>query len=190
MTYPFIEELPLKDAKIISLDRKCDNRGWFTETFRKSWLEEAGIANEFFFEFWSFSKHKNTIRGMHTQNADMPQSKLVSVMNGSILDVLVDAREDSPTFGQHCSVTLTSDNAELIYVPRGFYHGFFTLEPNTYVGYKLDNYYDGPSECGFMWDDSEMNISWPTTSPIECVISQRDQSHPNWDSCYKFKGSL
>jgi dTDP-4-dehydrorhamnose 3,5-epimerase len=183
-----VEQLPLQDACVIRLRRLVDNRGWFTETFRESWLEQAGIQTQFFFEFWSFSESQNTVRGMHTQTANQPQAKLVSVLNGSIQDVLIDARQDSPTFGQHCSVTLTRDDAALIYVPRGFYHGFITLEPNTYVGYKLDNYHDGPSECGVMWDDPELNIDWPRADNY--VISQRDQSHPSWNDCYKFKENL
>lgn len=184
-----IEELPLQGAKIIRLDRKHDNRGWFTETYRQSWLEPAEIPNPFIFEFWSFSEAQYTLRGMHSQTAEMPQAKLVSVLNGSIQDVLVDARLDSPTFGKHCSVTLNKDDATMIYIPRGFYHGFVTLEPNTYVGYKLDNYYVGPHiECGFAYDDPEINIAWPGADNY--VISQRDQNHPSWSDCYKFKGNL
>lgn len=184
-----VEQLPLKDAKVLRLDRKHDHRGWFTETFRREWLLEAKIPNEFIFEFWSFSEFKNTVRGMHSQTSEHPQSKLVSVLNGSILDVLVDAREDSPTFGEHCSVILTSYESSLIYVPRGFYHGFITLEPNTYVGYKLDNYYDGDSECGLCCNDSTLNIDWQV-STNNCITSIRDQSHPSWNDCYKFKGTL
>lgn len=183
-----VEPLPLQDAKLIQLRRLTDNRGWFTETFRESWLEEAGIDTRFFFEFWSLSEAPFTVRGMHAQTANQPQAKLVSVLNGSIQDVLVDARVDSPTYGQTCSINITRDDATVIYVPRGFYHGFVTLEPNTYVGYKLDNYYDGPSECGVMWDDPELNIAWPNADNY--VISQRDQSHPSWNDCYKFKGNL
>ena len=184
-----VEQLPLKDAKVLRLDRKHDHRGWFTETFRKEWLPEAGISNEFIFEFWSLSEFKNTVRGMHSQTADQPQAKLVSVLNGSIMDVLVDAREDSPTFGQYCTVTLTSYNSSLIYVPRGFYHGFITLEPNTYVGYKLDNYYLSSAECGLSWDDPTINIDWKAITN-NCITSIRDRGHPGWNDCYKFKGTL
>lgn len=184
-----VEELPLKDAKLLRLDRKYDNRGWFTETFRKEWLADAGIPNEFVFEFWSHSIHKNTIRGMHAQTEHMPQAKLVSVLNGGIMDVLIDAREDSPTYGQHCSVYLTESDVATIYVPRGFYHGFITLSENTYVGYKLDNYYDGAGECGVQWDDSTLNIQWHSATQL-CTISDRDQNHPTWEDCYKFKGTL
>ena len=184
-----IEQLPLKDAKLLHLERKNDNRGWFTETFRKEWLEKAEIPNEFIFEYWSFNEFKNTVRGMHAQTSDMPQAKLVSVLNGSILDVLVDAREGSPSYGQYCTVTLTSWNSALVYVPRGFYHGFITLEPNTYVGYKLDNYYSGPAECGLAWNDTTINIDWRAITN-NCITSIRDRSHPTWNDCYKFKGTL
>lgn len=184
-----IEPLPLAGAKLIKLDRKHDHRGWFTETFRESWLEPAEIPHRFIFEFWSFSESAYTLRGMHSQTEESPQAKLVSVLNGSIQDVIIDARENSPTFGQHCSVTINKDDATLIYIPRGFYHGFVTLEPNTYVGYKLDNYYVSPDvECGVMWNDPELNIRWPEADNY--VISQRDQGHPSWNDCYKFKGNL
>lgn len=181
-----IIDLPLKDAKVVKLTRHTDNRGWFTETFRQSWIKEHFSDIQFIFEYYSFSLATNTIRGLHAQTSNQPQTKLVSVLNGSIQDVLVDARRDSPTYGQSCSVILTKDSPALIYVPRGFYHGFITLEPNTYVGYKLDNYHDASSECGVDAMDKTLNIKWQIANDIPITISNRDQNHPIWDSSYKF----
>ena len=182
-----VEDLPLKDAKLFKLNRHTDNRGWFTETFRQSWIDEHLNWQEFLFEFWSFSENAGTLRGLHTQTHEAPQAKLVSVLNGSIHDVLVDARIGSSTYGQSCSITLTKDEPAMIFVPRGFYHGFITLEPNTYVGYKVDGYHDSIRERGLMWNAPELNIQWPMDPT---TISQRDQNHPNWDTAYKFEGKL
>ena len=183
-----VEDLPLKDAKVFNLNRYADNRGWFTETFRQSWVDDHLNWQDFIFEYWSFSEKAGTIRGLHAQTAEQPQAKLVSVMNGSILDVLIDAREDSLTYGQYCTVTLSKDNPKMVFIPRGFYHGFITLEPNTYVGYKLDNYHNAAAEVGITYNDPTLNINWPNVGDI--TISERDKKHPKWDGAYKFKGLL
>jgi dTDP-4-dehydrorhamnose 3,5-epimerase len=179
-------DLPLKDAKLFKLGRHHDNRGWFTETFRQSWLRDHNIDTNFIFEYCSFNTNADTIRGLHAQTADAPQTKLVSVLNGSILDVLVDARLDSPTYGKYCTVELEKSQPSIVYVPPGFYHGFVTLEPNTYVLYKLDNYHNSAAECGVMWNDDTLNIQWPLSGSGTRTISQRDQMHPQWSEAYKF----
>lgn len=183
-------DLPLKDAKVFKLKRHGDNRGWFTEDFRESWLEEAGITNKFIFDYSSFSATPNTLRGMHSQSAIAPQAKLVSVFNGSIIDVLVDARLDSPTYGQSCKVLISKNEPSVVYIPRGFYHGFLTLDTNTYVNYKLDNYYNAEAECGIDAEDTTINIQWPFLSDQEVIMSERDKRHPKWNDCYKFQGIL
>ena len=183
-----VDDLPLNDAKVFTLNRHTDDRGWFTETFRQSWVDEYLNWQDFVLEFWSFSEKSNTVRGLHAQTAKQPQAKLVSVLNGSILDVLVDAREDSSTYGQTCTITLSKDNPKMVFVPRGFYHGFITLEPNTFVGYKVDNYHNADEEVGIQWNDATLNINWPETKDI--TISKRDQGHSNWNDAYKFKGIL
>jgi dTDP-4-dehydrorhamnose 3,5-epimerase len=183
-------DLPLQDAKIIKLNRHGDSRGWFTEDFRQSWLDEIGIENKFIFDYTSFSANTNTLRGMHAQTDAAPQAKLVSVFNGSILDVLVDARADSPTFGQSCKININKDDPIAVYIPRGFYHGFLTLEPNSYVNYKLDNYYNAQAECGIDAEDTTLNIQWPFAPDISVVKSERDKKHPTWNECYKFTGKL
>jgi dTDP-4-dehydrorhamnose 3,5-epimerase len=182
------EDLPLKDAKVFRLQKLYDNRGWFTETFRQTWLDDAGITNEFIFDYWSNNIHIGTIRGMHAQTEDQPQAKLVTVLRGSIQDVLIDARVNSPTYGQTCSVIITSEDPTFIYVPQGFYHGFVTLYPETLVGYKLDNYYNKDAECGVMYNDTTLNIEWNVVEGP--MISDRDQAHPSWNDAYKFQGIL
>jgi dTDP-4-dehydrorhamnose 3,5-epimerase len=181
-------DLPIRDAKLIALKRNTDHRGWFTETFRDSWILDLDITDRFILEFWSFSKECSTIRGLHAQTTQAAQSKLVQVLNGSIQDILVDARLDSPTFGEHCEVILNSSDPCLIYVPKGCYHGFITLEDNTYVGYKVDQYHNAAAECGVMFDSPELNINWNIKK--EPIISQRDQGHPSWSQAYKFEGLI
>ena len=185
-----VENLPLQDAKLFKLKRHTDSRGWFTETFRQSWIEEHLPNTKFIFEFYSLSTAANTLRGLHAQTAECPQAKLVSVLNGSIRDVLVDARINSPTYGQSCSIVLTKNEPALIYVPRGFYHGFLTLEPNTYVGYKVDNYHNAGAECGVDSEDATLAIQWQFLHDQSLVISERDQRHPSWNDAYKFQGTL
>lgn len=185
-----IEDLPLKDAKVIRLKRHHDSRGWLTEDFRESWLEEMGITNKFMFDYSSFSASPNTLRGMHAQTEVCPQAKLVSVFNGSILDVIVDARVDSPTYGQYCKININKDDPCIVYVPRGFYHGFLTLEPNTYVNYKVDNYYNAQTECAIDAEDVTINIQWPFVPDHPLVMSDKDILHPTWNRCYKFRGAL
>ena len=183
-----IEDLPLQDAKVFRLQKLYDNRGWFTEIFRQTWLDDAGITNKFIFDYWSSSTHVGTIRGMHAQTNDQPQAKLVTVLRGSIQDVLIDARVNSPTYGQTCSIIINSDDPKFIYIPRGFYHGFVTLHPETFVGYKLDNYYNKDTECGVMYNDPTLNIEWNILEGP--MISDRDQAHPSWDDAYKFQEIL
>ena len=183
---PNIIELPLKDAKLIQLNKKVDQRGWFLELFRQSWIDEAKISNKFIFEYTSKSTEEGTIRGMHAQTSKQPMSKLVTVLNGSIQDVIVDARIDSPTYGKSCEIFLDDTSLSLVYIPRGFYHGFKTLSKDTYVYYKLDNYYNKDEECGFMYNDLSLSIDWKLSK--EPIISQRDTTHPSWKNAYKFQG--
>jgi dTDP-4-dehydrorhamnose 3,5-epimerase len=179
--------LPLKDAKLFTLKQLKDNRGWFVETYRKSWIEqEIDQHMNFTFDYTSFNSHANTVRGMHAQNHIQPQSKLVSVLHGSIQDVIIDARKDSPTFGQHWSIMLNDIIPQVLYVPAGFYHGFKTLQANTLVHYKLDNYHNAEAECGVMFDDKDLNIDWLLKLQDDLIISERDKKHPSWNDAYKF----
>jgi dTDP-4-dehydrorhamnose 3,5-epimerase len=177
-------DLPLKDAKLIKLKRHYDDRGWFTETFKKEWLLQHNILDDFIFDCWSFNKNSGTIRGLHAQKTDSPQAKLVQVLNGSIQDVILDARQNSPTYGKHCEIFIESSDPMLIYVPVGFYHGYLTLSDNTYVGYKMSGYHNPDTECGVKFDCETLKINWQDQQHIN--ISSRDKQHPTWDQAYKF----
>jgi len=179
-----MQELSIPGPKLINLKKLSDSRGWFSETFKSSWLKDFDIDCNFVFEFWSFNEHRGTLRGLHSQNDKFVPAKLIMVLNGSIQDVILDARINSPTFGQHCSLILDSKNPQLLYVPKGFYHGFVTLEPNTFVGYKVDEYHAPHNECGVDYRDTNLNINWAITDNL--IISNRDLNNPSWDSCYKF----
>lgn len=182
-----VENLPLEDAKLFTLNHLKDNRGWFVESYRKSWIEDAiDQKMNFVFDYSSFNINSNTVRGMHAQTHIQPQSKLVTVLHGSIQDVIVDARKNSSTFGQYFSVTLSDKFPQVLYIPIGFYHGFKTLEPNTLVSYKLDNYHNAECECGFLFDDNLLNIEWLDKNQKNIIISERDKKHPSWNDAYKF----
>lgn len=180
-----IESLALDGAKLISLTRIPDSRGWFSETFKKSWTQLFGISTEFVFECRSYNHSKGTLRGLHSQQGDLAPAKLVQVLTGSIQDVILDARQHSPTYGRWQCITLTADEPKLLFIPRGFYHGFVTLEDHTHVSYKVDQYRDGPQvECGVAWDDPVLAINWAIKDNL--IISNRDLENPSWDSAVKF----
>lgn len=180
-------DLPLKDAKLFTLKKLEDNRGWFSETYRKSWIEEFIDPDmNFTFDYSSFNINENTVRGMHAQTLVHPQSKLVTVLCGSIQDVIIDARQDSPTYGKSWTVFLNDIMPQVLYVPVGFYHGFKTLKHNTLVSYKLDNYHNAEAECGVMFDDKSLSIDWLKKDQNDLIISDRDKRHPSWEDAYKF----
>ncbi|NBP58209.1 dTDP-4-keto-6-deoxy-D-glucose epimerase [bacterium] len=179
-----MQELSLHGLKLINLERKIDNRGWFSETYKENWLKDFGIDTDFIFEFWSYNNLQGTLRGLHSQNSKFVPAKLIMVLTGSIQDVVVDARINSPTYGQHVSVTLDSKTPQLLFVPKGLYHGFVTLEPNTFVGYKVDEYHAPNNECGVDYNDKSLNINWKIKDNL--IISDRDLNNPSWENCYKF----
>ena len=179
-----IEHLPLSGAKLISLNRLYDSRGWFSETFKQTWIDELDLPSNFIFEFWSFNERKGTLRGLHSQFGNKAPAKLIQVLTGAIQDVIVDARLDSPTYGKWISIEIHANDPKLIYVPRGFYHGFVTLESNTHVGYKVDQYRTPEDECGVCWNDPVLNIDWAIKEDL--IISNRDQTNPQWNNAYKF----
>jgi dTDP-4-dehydrorhamnose 3,5-epimerase len=166
----------LKDAYIIKPQVFGDHRGFFLESYSKKKFEEAGITADFVQDNHSRSEKKGTLRGLHFQSPPYTQAKLIRVAKGKILDVIVDLRRDSETFGKFESFELTAENFEMLFVPRGFAHGFMTLENNTEVLYKADNFYMPESEGGIAWNDSDLKIDWPMENPI---LSERDKEWSN-----------
>jgi dTDP-4-dehydrorhamnose 3,5-epimerase len=174
-----IKETPLKDCFIVEPNVFKDERGSFAETFNlKAFRELTGVQRPFLQDNQSLSGF-GVLRGLHYQKGDMAQAKLVRVARGRVIDVAVDLRKDSPTFGEHYSVELSGDNFRQLYVPRGFAHGFVVLEDHTLFSYKCDNYYDRSSEGGIIYNDATLSIDWHLASK-DLIISQKDQKLPSF----------
>ncbi|MGU3363119.1 dTDP-4-dehydrorhamnose 3,5-epimerase [Methylobacterium sp. M6A4_1b] len=155
-----------------------DERGWFCETYRADILARAGIADVFVQDNQSFSAPRGTVRGLHFQRAPMAQAKLIRVLSGAILDVAVDLRRASPTFGRHVAVRLDAQGGEQLYIPVGFGHGFCTLEPDTMVAYKVaGGVYSPEHDGGLLWNDPALAIAWPV-SEAEAQLSAKDRVAP------------
>jgi dTDP-4-dehydrorhamnose 3,5-epimerase len=153
--------------------RFADARGYFVETFSERVFREAGISIGFVQENQSYSAKAGTIRGLHFQLPPEAQSKLVRVLRGKIFDVAVDLRRGSPAFGHWMGRTLSAEDGEQILIPRGFAHGFCTLEPDTEVSYKVDAFYAPKCESGIIWSDPTLNIAWPIDAG-SAVLSEKD----------------
>ena len=155
-----------------------DSRGYFFESFNQKLFTDHGINCQFVQDNQSKSSY-GVIRGLHFQENPHTQAKLVRVLSGSILDVAVDIRKGSPTYGQHFSIELTADNKKQLWVPAGFAHGFSVLSETAVVLYKCDQFYHKPSEGGVRFDDPDLNIDWkiPTN---KAVISEKDQQLPSF----------
>jgi dTDP-4-dehydrorhamnose 3,5-epimerase len=151
-----------------------DSRGYFYESFNNKVFQDAGINASFVQDNQSFSQ-KGTLRGLHAQAQPFAQGKLVRVIQGRVLDVAVDIRKNSPTYGKHFSIELSGDNHKQLWVPPGFLHGFLTLEDQTIFTYKVSNYYDKASEIGVLWNDPTLSIDWTNyIDPKEIILSDKD----------------
>jgi dTDP-4-dehydrorhamnose 3,5-epimerase len=149
-----------------------DSRGFFFESFnQQKYLEIIGEPYEFVQDNISQSD-KNVLRGLHLQLAPFSQGKLVSVLRGAVLDVAVDVRLDSPTFGEHVAIELSEDNQQQLWIPPGFAHGFLSLHEKTLFSYKCTNYYAPENETTLLWDDTDLRINWGCNEPI---VSDKDQ---------------
>lgn len=155
-----------------------DERGTFSEDYNKKDFLKLNIEDNFLQDNISFSEHKNTIRGLHFQIKPHAQSKLIKVLDGSILDIFIDLRKKSLNYNKFQSFTLTKNDG-WIYIPEGFAHGFCTLEDKTTVHYKVNNYYDKNSDKGIIWNDPFFNINWPLEGK-EPIISEKDKKLPLW----------
>jgi dTDP-4-dehydrorhamnose 3,5-epimerase len=168
-------EIP--DIKILVPKKHGDHRGFFSEVYSRKMLADAGVTTDFVQDNHSLSVEKGVLRGLHYQVAPMAQDKLVRVVHGAILDVAVDIRKHSPTFGRHVTAILSAENWHQIFVPVGFAHGFVTLEGNTEVLYKVSTYYSPTHERGIRWNDPKLGIDWGIAESA-AVLSQRDREHP------------
>lgn len=153
-----------------------DARGYFFESWNKAKMEEAGLNYDFIQDNQSKSCY-GTIRGIHFQKGEFSQAKLVRVLQGTVLDVAVDLRKDSKTFGQHVAVELSAENNRQLMIPRGFGHGFSVLTPPAVFAYKCDNVYNKASEAGIRFDDPALGIDWKV-KPEEAVLSDKDKILP------------
>ncbi len=168
-----IKSTSIDDVLLIKPDVFGDDRGYFMETFREQWFRERGIDVRFVQDNLSYS-HRGTLRGLHYQ-IEQPQAKLVRVPEGKVLDVAVDLRKESDTFGQTTAHILGGENKTQMYIPVGFAHGFAVLSEHAYVQYKCSDYYYPEGERGVYWADSELDITWQIDDPI---ISDKDRQLP------------
>ena len=165
----------LTDAIVLKPRLFEDERGYFYESFNEKVFEAlSGLKVNFIQDNQSYSS-KGTLRGLHFQTGDSAQAKLVRVTNGSAYDVAVDLRPESPTFKQWYCVKLSAENHLQFFIPRGFAHAFVALEDNTIFQYKVDNYYSAVNDGGIIWDDEELNITWPK---LRLELSQKDLNLP------------
>jgi dTDP-4-dehydrorhamnose 3,5-epimerase len=180
------KERIIKDVFEISLDPHTDDRGFFMRTFDSTLFGKVGLSFNWVQENHSLSLKKGTIRGLHFQFPPYCETKMIRCINGGILDVFVDIRNNSETFGKWDSIELTSQNNKMVLIPRGFAHGFCTLSENTEIVYKVDNFYSREHEGGIIWNDIDLAIKWPSYNPI---LSEKDKLNMSLhDFITKYKG--
>lgn len=154
-----------------------DERGYFFESFRADEFAANVAPVDFVQDNESWSAKRGVLRGLHFQKGDRAQAKIVRVVKGSVQDVAVDIREGSPTWGRYVSVVLSADNKRMLYIPRGFAHGFAVLEDDTVFQYKCDNYYAPEAEGAIRWDDPVIGVDW-MLDPDEIILSAKDAAAP------------
>ena len=167
-------ETNLSGAYFIGIEKKEDQRGFFARTWDKKEFANKGLDSEFIQSTISINKNKGTFRGMHYQTKPFEESKIIRCTKGKIFDIIIDLRVNSKTFKEWISIELSEDNYKMLYIPKGFAHGFQTLEDNTEVFYQISQYYMSEFSKGVKWNDSEFNIKLPLDVS---VISQRDLSY-------------
>ena len=165
-----IIKTPLEGLLVINPRVFGDDRGYFFESWSKQSFAKVGLDLDFVQDNQSLSS-KGVLRGLHFQNPPYSQGKLVRVIKGAVLDVSVDIRKDSPTYGQHFSRELSEENKTIVWIPPGFAHGFVTLEDNTIFSYKCTGVYNKESEEALLWNDKDLNINWEINNPL---VSEKD----------------
>ncbi|WP_396168110.1 dTDP-4-dehydrorhamnose 3,5-epimerase [Flavobacterium sp.] len=176
-----VEQTFIQDLVIINPTVFEDSRGYFFEAYNQINFEQNGITYQFVQDNQSFSR-RGVIRGLHLQDKPYAQAKLVRVLEGEILDVAVDMRKNSPTFGNHFSVVLSAENKKQLMVPHGFAHGFSVLSEKASVLYKVDQVYHKESERGIRYDDPALGIDWKIR-PEEIIVSDKDLILPDFENC-------
>ena len=165
-----VEQTNIPDLLLITPKVYADERGYFMESYNR--LKTEVLIKENFVQDNESGSKKNVLRGLHLQLPPFSQAKLVRVIQGSILDVAVDLRKGSSTYGQHFKHVLSGENKKQLYVPKGFAHGFLSLEDNTILNYKCSEYYNAKSEVSLLWNDTDLNIDWGITDPI---LTEKDR---------------
>lgn len=171
----FPQSIP--EVVLVKPKRHGDDRGFFVEAFHAERFEQNGVHGPFVQDNHSLSRQKGVVRGLHFQIPPTPQAKLVRCTRGAILDVAVDIRAGSPTYGEHVAVELTAENGWQLYVPVGFAHGFATLVPDTEVQYKVTGYYAPDCDRGIAFDDPALGIDWPVDR-ASAILSEKDRTLP------------
>jgi dTDP-4-dehydrorhamnose 3,5-epimerase len=172
-----LEPTSIPDVQLLYLDPHEDERGLFIETYDRTALSRLGLTQDFEMDALSRSASRYTIRGLHFQRPPHDRAKLIRVTTGSVLDVAVDLRTASESFGQHVALELTATSWVAVFVPAGFAHGICTLEPNTEIAYKMAKSYAPDHYSGVLWNDPELAIDWPV-SEVDAIVSEHDQSLP------------
>lgn len=177
-------ETPLPGAYLIELEKRSDDRGFFARLFCTQEFAKHGLETTFVQANNSLSRDQGTLRGLHYQLEPHAETKLVRCVQGSFYDVILDLRPNSPTFGKSYGAVLSQENRTMMYVPKGFAHGFITLEPNSEVLYFVTTPYSQTNERGIRWNDPTFSIAWPEEPR---VLSDRDAKQPNFDPQHHLK---
>ena len=178
-------ETPLRGAFLIDLERRGDDRGFFARAFCEREFAAHGLATRFVQANDSLSAQRGTLRGMHYQLAPKAETKLVRCIRGALFDVILDLRSGSATFGKSFGAELTAENRRMMYVPKGFAHGFVTLADDTEAFYLVDEHYAPEAERGVRWDDPRFAIRWPVAP---AVLSDKDRAHRDFDPRWHLGG--
>jgi dTDP-4-dehydrorhamnose 3,5-epimerase len=176
-----VTEKKLKGCYVIEPQIFEDARGYFFETFNQLKFNKNLGQNICFVQDNQSKSSKGVLRGLHYQEGEYGQAKLIRVVKGKVLDICVDIRKNSSTFGEHFSIELDENNKKQLFIPRGFAHGFLVLEENTIFSYKCDNYYNKKSEKGIIYNDKDLNIDWGFTEE-DLIISEKDLNLPTFKS--------
>ena len=175
-----VERFDVADVVAVTPDKFGDARGFFSETWSAARFAELGIEMAFVQDNQSLSRERGVIRGLHCQIGPNAQGKLIRCIRGAIWDVAVDARRESASFGRSVAVELSAENWRQLWIPRGFLHGFCTIEPDTEVVYKVTAPYDRAAERGVIWNDPTLALAWPIDAAA-AVLSEKDRALPRWD---------